>query len=215
MHHEGFARLRIEYGDAPLRRAELPADPQSLFRGWLEAAAAAGVSEPNAMALATCDALGQPHCRIVLLKQVDARGFVFFTNKDSEKGRQLAANGRAAATFWWSAPRNRQVRVTGAVREVADAEADEYFASRPRRAQLCSAASPQSRPVPGRAQLERLVDELAAAVGDGPIARPAHWGGYVLRPEAVEFWQGRNGRLHDRFRFTRAGEGWSVDRLAP
>lgn len=215
MHQEGFARLRIEYGDEPLRRADLPADPHDLFRSWLDAAAAAGVSEPNAMALATCDALGQPHCRIVLLKQFDARGFVFFTNKDSDKGRQLAANGRAAATFWWSAPRNRQVRVTGPVEHVGEAEADAYFASRPRRAQLCSAASPQSRVIEDRAQLERLADELATAVGDGPIVRPAHWGGYVLRPEAIEFWQGRNGRLHDRFRFERAQDAWSVDRLAP
>ena len=215
MDHGQFAGLRIDYGDEPLRRAQLPADPAVLFHEWLGAAASAGVSEPNAMALATCDATGQPHCRIVLLKQVDARGFVFFTNKHSDKGRQLAERPRAAATFWWSAPRNRQVRAEGAIEHVPDAEADAYFASRPRLAQLCSAASPQSRPVRDRAELEQQVERLVAAVGDGPITRPAHWGGYVLRPEVVEFWQGRSGRLHDRFRFARAAGSWTVERLAP
>jgi pyridoxamine 5'-phosphate oxidase len=210
-----FAGLRIEYGDAPLARADLPTDPFDLFRSWLLDARAAATSEPNGMALATCDREGRPHCRIVLLKGIEARGLTFFTNRDSDKGRQLAANPRAAATFWWSAPRNRQVRLEGTTELVDDAESDRYFADRPRRAQLCSAASPQSRIVKGRDELERRVAELADAAGDGPIARPAHWGGYRLVVETFEFWQGREGRLHDRFRYSLADAGWRIDRLAP
>ena len=210
-----FAAMRVEYGDAPLTRAEVPEDPLVLFRAWLAAAEAAKVSEPNGMALATCDADGQPQCRIVLMKAIDDLGLLFFTNKQSAKGNQLKANPRAAATSWWPAPRNRQVRVTGTIEHAAEAVADRYFAERPRRAQLCSAASPQSRCIGSREELEHLVDALARRVGDGPVPRPPHWGGYVLVPNAIEFWQGREGRLHDRFRFTRAGNGWSVERLAP
>ena len=211
-----FREIRVEYGDDGLRRADLPADPIALFERWLAEAVAADVPEPNAMALATCDAGGQPHCRVVLLKQVDELGFVFFTNRNSDKGQQLAANARAAATFWWTAPRNRQVRVTGTVAEVPPAVSDAYFGSRPRRSQLCSAASPQSAVVHDRAALERLVGDLEQSVGDGAVPRPGHWGGLALRPDAIEFWQGRDARLHDRFRFRRgAGAGWHIDRLAP
>lgn len=210
-----FSRLRIEYGDEPMDLASLPADPLVLFQEWLAAAERAGVNEPNGMALATCDRDGQPHCRIVLLKGLDGRGLTFFTNKQSDKGAQLAANPRAAATFWWPAPRNRQVRLVGSVAHADDAAADEYFASRPRRAQLCSAASPQSRVVAGREELERRVEALAAASGAGPIARPPHWGGYMLTPTAIEFWQGRDGRLHDRCRYVAAGGAWRIEQLAP
>jgi pyridoxamine 5'-phosphate oxidase len=215
VHDDTFSRLRIEYGDAPLLRDELPAEPLDLLRTWLAAAEQAGVAEPNGMALATCDATGQPHCRIVLLKAIDVRGLSFFTNKQSDKGAQLAANPRAAATFWWGAPRNRQVRVTGTIEHASADAADLYFGSRPRRAQLCSAASPQSRVVADRDELERRVDALAAQVGDLPVPRPAHWGGYVLVPTAIEFWQGRDGRLHDRFRYLRDGASWRIERLAP
>lgn len=212
---DDLAKLRIEYGDESFRREDLPPDPLDLFRTWLRAATEAKVSEPNGMALATVDASGQPHCRIVLLKQIDGRGFAFFTNRDSDKGAQLANNPRAAATFWWPAPRNRQVRVTGGVIDAAPAECDHYFASRPRRAQLCSAASQQSRVVRDRAELERRVDELEAVVGGGLVPRPPQWGGYVLQPAAIEFWQGRDGRLHDRLRYTRGSAGWVIERLAP
>lgn len=210
-----FERVRREYDDAALRRRDLPADPVALLRTWLEAAAAAGAPEPNGMALATCDAEGQPHCRIVLLKGIDAGGLLFFTNRRSHKGAHLAANARAAATFWWQTPRNRQVRVLGAVEMVDDAESDRYFATRPRAAQLAAAASPQSEVIAGRAELERRCAELAAAVGGGPIARPPHWGGYRLRPHDFEFWQGRTARLHDRFRYEAGAAGWRIDRLAP
>lgn len=215
MASDSFSHLRIEYGDVPLDDADVPAEPLRLLRAWLDAAAAAGVAEPNGMALATCDADGQPHCRIVLMKDLDARGVTFFTNLHSDKGTQLAANARAAATFWWPAPRNRQVRLTGSVELVPTAMADEYFGNRPRRAQLCSAASPQSRVVRDRAELEGLVDALAARVGSGPVPRPAHWGGYVLVVDAIEFWQGRDGRLHDRVRCVREGAAWRRQRLAP
>ncbi len=212
---DAFTHLRIEYGDVPLVRTDLPPEPVDLLQAWLTAAGQAGVSEPNGMALATCDREGQPHCRIVLLKVLDARGLTFFTNRTSDKGRQLAGNPRAAATFWWPAPRARQVRITGAVEATSEREADAWFAARPRRAQLCSAASPQSRPVGDRDELEAMVQAVAAAAGDGPVARPPHWVGYVLVPRAVEFWQGRDGRLHDRFRYTRGDRGWHVERLAP
>lgn len=215
MRDDLFAEMRVEYGDAPLTRGDMPAEPLPLFRSWLAAATDANVGEPNAMAFATCDAAGQPHCRIVLLKRVDAQGLTFFSNRDSDKGAQLAANARAAATFWWQRPRNRQVRVTGSVEHASDAVSDEYFAARPRRAQLCSAASPQSRRIDSRAELEQRVEALAAATGDATIARPSHWGGYVLVPHAFEFWQGRDGRLHDRFRYRRARDCWELERLAP
>jgi pyridoxamine 5'-phosphate oxidase len=215
MASDTFSHLRIDYGDAPLGEADVPAEPLELLRAWLAAAAAAGVPEANGMALATVDGEGQPHCRIVLLKELDGRGLTFFTNKQSAKGAQLAAEPRAAATFWWPAPRHRQVRVTGRVEAASEASADAYFASRPRRAQLCSAASPQSRRVRDREELEGLVAALAARTGELPVARPAHWGGYVLVPTTIEFWQGRDGRLHDRVRCVRVAGGWQRERLAP
>ena len=211
-----FAAMRRDYGDAPLDREHIADDSDlQTIREWMEAARQAGVSEPNAMALATCGRDGAPHCRIVLCKQIDARGVSFFTNSGSDKGAQLAANARAAATFWWGAPRNRQVRIEGTVLRVPDAESDAYFASRPRQAQLASAASPQSRSLRDRAELEQLVRDLEAKTGDGNVPRPPHWGGYVLAPASVEFWQGRDARLHDRLRFVRDRDSWRVERLAP
>jgi pyridoxamine 5'-phosphate oxidase len=210
-----FGRLRREYGDVPLVLEQLPDDPIALLRAWHDEAAAAGVAEPNGMALATCGGDGQPHCRVVLLKGLDASGLSFFTNFASDKGAQLTANPRAAATFWWPVPRNRQVRIEGTVARVEDGVADAYFASRPRRAQLCSAASPQSRVVASRAELEAMVEALAHRVGDGPVPRPGHWGGYRLAPNVIEFWQGRESRLHDRCRYVRDGDAWRRERLAP
>jgi pyridoxamine 5'-phosphate oxidase len=215
MADDAFSDLRIDYGDVGLRRADLPADPIDLFRQWLDLAVAAGVREPNAMSLATCDAAGQPHCRVVLLKHLDANGFGFFTNKQSHKGEQLLANQRAAVTFWWPEPRTRQVRIEGHIQEMSEDIALAYFNSRPRQAQLCSAASPQSQIVKDRAELEGLVQSLADQVGEGAVTKPAHWGGYSLQPERIEFWQGRDARLHDRFQFTRADGAWRIDRLAP
>lgn len=210
-----FDDLRREYDDEPLEPADLDPDPLQQLRRWLDAATAHAVPEPNGMALATCGADGQPHCRIVLLKQLDAQGLWFFTNRGSDKGAQLGANPRAAATFWWQQPRNRQVRVTGAIHPAPETVSDHWFDARPRQARIASAASPQSRVVADRAELERLVAELGARVGSGPVPRPPHWGGYVLTPHTVEFWQGRLARLHDRLRYHRIGGGWRIERLAP
>lgn len=211
-----FEHLRIQYGDAELHEQDLPRDPFALFRAWLAAAEASGVSEPNGMALATVDQSGAPACRIVLLKQLDDAGFSFFTNYDSDKGRQLAHDPRAALTFWWSKPQARQVRVSGDVRRSNGAAADAYFASRPRASQVAATVSPQSRPIAARAELEQRAAALQEQVGDGPIPRPPHWGGYVVWPREIEFWQGRDHRLHDRFRYRRRSDGaWQIERLAP
>ena len=210
-----FADMRTEYADTPLRRRDLGADPLAQLQEWLEAAANAGWREPNAMALATSDAEGQPHCRMVLCKRIDDSGIVFFTNARSDKGRQLAANPRAAVTFWWAMPRERQIRIEGIVTPTEDALNDAYFYSRPRAAQLASAASPQSEVVSGREELERRVAELEQATADKTVPRPAHWHGYRLAPQVLEFWQGRAARLHDRFRYERAATGWRIERLAP
>lgn len=215
MSGDAFSELRIEYGDEALGRADLPVDPVDLFRRWLELARDAGVCEPNAMSLATCDGEGQPHCRVVLLKQLDANGFGFFTNKQSSKGAELRANARAAATFWWVAPRARQVRIEGVISELPEADSLAYFSSRPRDAQLCSAASPQSQVVRDRAELEGIVAAFARQVGDQAVPKPPHWGGYALQPSVMEFWQGRDARLHDRFRYQLGEAGWQLDRLAP
>ncbi|MFT7534805.1 MAG: pyridoxamine 5'-phosphate oxidase [Hyphomicrobiaceae bacterium] len=205
----------LEDGGQALRRSDLPADPVELLRQWLDCAKAADVRDANAMSLATCDAEGQPHCRLVLLKQLDAHGLGFFTNKSGRKGDQIRANARAAATFWWVTPHARQIRVEGSIRELPEADAQAYFASRSRLSQLCSAASPQSRVVKDRAELEGLVTALADRVGEGAVPRPAHWGGYALLPERVEFWQERPGRLHDRFQYSLTAGAWRIDRLAP
>jgi pyridoxamine 5'-phosphate oxidase len=211
-----FEHLRIHYGDRALRVEDLPADPFALFADWLAAATAAGVAEPNGMALATVDADAAPCCRMVLLKNVDAQGFRFFTHFTSDKGQQLARDPRAALMFWWTAPTARQVRVEGDVRRVSDGEADAYFATRPRASQLAAAVSPQSQPILDRADLEARVHALAERLGQAPVPRPATWGGYLVAPRRFEFWQGRDHRLHDRFRYTRtAADGWRIERLAP
>src|SRR5436309_6056245 len=193
-----------------LRRADLHPDPIRQFRRWFDDAEAAGIALPNAMALATTGADGQPSVRHVLLREADQRGFVFYTNHGSRKGRQLDENPRAAIVFLWK-PLDRQVSVTGDVRRVDDAESDAYFATRPREAQIGAWASAQSLVLRDRRELEERVAEATARFRDGPIPRPPHWGGYRLIPDTVEFWQGREFRLHDRFRYARDdGEraGW-------
>ncbi len=210
-----FGHLRRDYGDAPLEHTDIPHAPGELIDRWIRAAAEAGQIEPNGLSLATCDADGMPHCRVVLCKQLEPDSLVFFTNRQSDKGRQLQSNPRAAATFWWSLPRARQVRIEGGITPVADSLSDSYFASRPRQAQLAASASPQSEAVADREELERLLQAADVAAGDGPIARPAHWGGYRLQFETIEFWQGRDGRLHDRFRCRLHDGSWTTIRLAP
>lgn len=202
-----FARLRIEYETTGLDPDDLPVDPIDAFRGWLDAAAEAGVAEPNVMHLATVDADGAPSVRAVLIKDLDA-GVVFFSNYASRKGRALAADPRAAGNVHWQ-PLHRQVRFEGVVTRVGAAESDSYFASRPVDARRGAVASPQSEVIPDRAWLEA---HWAAA---DPATRPEDWGGYRLVPSIVEFWQGRPGRLHDRIRFRREADGWVRERLAP
>jgi pyridoxamine 5'-phosphate oxidase len=190
-------------------------DPLQQFRTWLAAAReAAGDSEPTAMVLATATPDGAPSARVVLLKDLDARGFVFFTNYDSRKARELLANPRAALAFHWHTLR-RQVRVEGRVERVEDAVSDAYFATRPIESRLGAWASPQSEPIEDRAWLEQRVRERIAMYRHGEVPRPPFWGGFRLLPGVIEFWESRPDRLHERTRYTRAGPGWRAELLAP
>jgi pyridoxamine 5'-phosphate oxidase len=212
-----LARMRSEYARDGLDEGAAGDDPVALFGRWIDEAVDAGVHEPNAMALATATPDGRPSSRIVLLKGFDARGLVFFTGYGSRKGRELEANPRAAATMLWH-PLQRQVRVEGEVTRVPDEESDAYFASRPRGSQVGAAASPQSQPIDDRAVLERRVAEVEQTFAGLDVERPEQWGGYRLAIGSIEFWQGRVGRLHDRLRFERVGDGegsWTRERLAP
>jgi pyridoxamine 5'-phosphate oxidase len=191
-------------------------DPLSLFAEWFELAKRKEINDPNAMTLATVDADGLPNARMVLLKDIDERGLSFFTNLESAKGRELAANPRAALVFHWKSIR-RQVRARGPVERVSDAEADAYFATRAKGAQIGAWASPQSRPMEGRFALERRIAEETAKRGLSKIPRPSHWSGFRLVPVEIEFWVNRPFRLHDRlvFRRDRAGTAWKSERLYP
>ncbi len=202
------------HDDRRLRRSDLHDDPVEQFRRWLGDAEAAGVPLPNAMALATADAHGRPSVRHVLLRGVDDRGFQFFTNRESRKGRELAENPWAGLVFLWK-ELDRQVHVTGSVSPLADDESDAYFASRPREAQLGAWASEQSAVIPGYEVLESRMAEFSDRFPT-EVPRPEHWGGYLVRAETIELWQGRRHRLHDRFRYSAGTDGsWRIERLAP
>lgn len=201
------------HGDRPLDREDLSDDPTEQFRRWLRDAETAGVPLPNAMAIATADASGHPSVRHVLLRGVDERGFRFFTNRRSRKGRQLAENPWAGLVFLWK-ELDRQVHAEGTVEELVDDESDAYFATRPRDAQLGAWASAQSEPIEGREALDEAIVAVAARFPDD-VPRPPHWGGYLVRPATIEFWQGRRHRLHDRFRYRADAAGWRIERLAP
>lgn len=210
-----LARLRIEYADRGLDEAAAGTDPSALFDRWLGDALASGMHEANAVTLSTLGPGGAPSSRIVLLKQADAAGFVFYTNYRSRKSRELSANPHCALTFPWH-PLQRQVRVEGRARQVPPEESDAYFALRPRGAQLGSWASPQSQVVPDRASLDEMYAQLAAQFPEGAaVPRPPYWGGWRVEARMLEFWQGRPGRMHDRLRFSWTGEGWLRERLAP
>jgi pyridoxamine 5'-phosphate oxidase len=206
---------RVQYETAGLDVADVAPDPIEQWLRWHDEALAAGLAEPNAMTVSTVDLHGVPDARIVLARGVDRYGFVFFTNYESAKSRQLNARPLAAATFGWL-DLHRQVRVRGAVERVSEQESDDYFASRPRESQIGAWASPQSEEIDGRDELDRLVDarrvEFEAA---DVVPRPAFWGGWRLVPDEIEFWQGRPSRLHDRIRYRLVDERWRIVRLAP
>jgi pyridoxamine 5'-phosphate oxidase len=210
-----IADLRREYALASLDVTTVDPDPIVQFSRWFEQALASELLEPNAMTLATSAADGWPSARVVLLKEVDVRGFVFFTDYRSRKSAELVANPRAALVFLWK-ELERQVRIQGEVAEISREESDAYFQTRPRGSQLGAWASHQSTELPDRETLERAVDDVRARFGNGPVALPPHWGGYRLVPRELEFWQGRENRLHDRIRYRRGSEGqWTVARLSP
>jgi len=205
-----------DYDTKALRRQELAAHPLLQFEQWFQQAVKDQVPEPNAAALATVDASLQPRCRMVLLKYFDHSGFVFFSNYQSAKGKELEANPRAAMTFWWTQS-ERQVRIEGVVNQLDPNHSDQYFHHRDRESQLAAAASPQSQVLASRQELENYFSALQQQYSDNqPIERPAHWGGYVLSPTRYEFWQGRSHRMHDRFVYVADNEHqWQVMRLAP
>ncbi len=210
-----LAAMRQDYVAGRLSEDNLLADPVAQFERWFEDARRAGVHEPNAMTLATVGSGGQPSARVVLLKGVDRRGLTFFTNLASRKSRELEANPRAALVFWWG-PLARQVRFEGAIEAAGEAEADAYFASRPRGAQIGAWASAQSSVLASREALEAAVVSLGERFAAGRVPRPDFWGGLRLVPVRVEFWQGRSDRLHDRLCYLRrADDGWRIERLAP
>jgi pyridoxamine 5'-phosphate oxidase len=198
----------------PLARADLDADPFAQFRAWYEQAREEGVPAPEACALATSDRDGRPSARMVLLKDVDGRGFTFATNYESRKGRELVENPQAALLFYWHA-QGRQVRVEGAVEMLTAGESDAIFAGRPRAARISALASEQSRPLRSRAELEERVASLAAELAERDVPRPERWGGYRLVPAAFEFWQHAEDRLHRRFAYSRDSGGWRIELLQP
>ncbi len=209
------ADLRKEYTFQGLNEADADPNPFGQFKVWFEQARNAQLPEPNAMTIATASLDGKPSARMVLLKDYDQRGFVFYTNYDSDKGQQLLTNPWGAIAFWW-AQLERQVRITGRVEQVSEAEADQYFKSRPKGSQLGAWASNQSQIIPNREVLEQRLQQLKDEYENKAVMRPPHWGGFRVIPDQIEFWQGRPSRLHDRILYQRGEDGgWFLQRLSP
>jgi pyridoxamine 5'-phosphate oxidase len=204
-----------QYNSDSIDEKTVDRDPLKLFQRWLDEAIASGTHLPEAMTLATSTPDGKPSARLILLKGADERGFVFYTNYNSMKARELESNPQAALVFYWP-QLERQVRVEGKVERTSDDESDAYFKTRPRESQIGALASPQSEVVPSREMLQQRVRELEELYSSREVERPAHWGGYRLSPERIEFWKGRAGRLHDRISYERQTDGtWAIKRLAP
>ena len=209
-----IADLRREYSLETLSRSSVDADPIAQFKKWFDEALSAEVMEPNAMTLATVDTTQQPSARVVLLKGFDENGFVFYTNYQSAKGEQLARNPRAALMFFWK-ELERQVRIEGTIRQVSRDESEAYFQSRPRGSQIGALASEQSQVVASRDELEQRFKDIEQRFAEHAVPTPSHWGGYRLTPQMVEFWQGRQSRLHDRIRYRSDKDSWHIERLEP
>jgi pyridoxamine 5'-phosphate oxidase len=210
---DSIAQLRKNYTFGQLSETDVPSNPLPLFKLWFDQAVSAECPEPNSMTLATADKAGNPSARIVLLKGADENGFSFFTNYESQKGKELAVRPQAALLFHWH-ELERQIRIQGVVERISATESDEYFHSRPSASRIGACASPQSSVIPNREFLEEAEKKFKAEFGDTP-PRPEHWGGYRLRPTEMEFWQGRPSRLHDRIHYKLDGSTWQVNRLAP
>lgn len=212
---KSIADMRQEYSQQRLSEKDVVADPILQFKKWWEHAVAAKLNEPNAMILATASKEAVPSARIVLLKDFSEKGFVFFTNYDSYKGQQLSENPKACLVFFWE-ELERQVRITGLVFKLPAIESDEYFNSRPEASRIGAWASPQSQVIANRNWLDERFKELSAEMKNGTIQRPPHWGGYLVKPVIIEFWQGRVSRLHDRIQYSLQEDGnWKIERLAP